>query len=147
MTIFRADITDIFMENSAYRIMIRVGLIDDHALIRKGFTIMLEQLGYTVIIEASHGKEFIHQISEKNQPDIILLDTRLYVMDSFSTLQWIKINYPQIPVIALHSKNDHKSLDKLMKGGAAGYIYKTSTPQEVNRLIKEVLGSNQYFKI
>ena len=135
------------MENSAYLIMIRVGLIDDHALIRKGFTIMLEQLGYSVIIEASHGKEFIHQINEKNQPDIILLDTKLYVMDSYTTLQWIKINYPQIPVIALHSKNDHKSLDKLMKSGAAGYIYKTSTPHEVNRLIKEVLGSNQYYKI
>jgi DNA-binding NarL/FixJ family response regulator len=135
------------MENSTYRIMIRVGLIDDHALIRKGFTIMLEQLGYMVIIEASHGKDFIHQISEKNQPDIILLDTKLYVMDSYSTLQWIKINYPQIPVIALHSKNDEESLDKLMKGGAAGYIYKTSTPQEVNRLIKEVLGSSRYFTI
>jgi DNA-binding NarL/FixJ family response regulator len=34
-----------------------------------------------------------------------------------------------------------------MKGGAAGYIYKTSTPQEVNRLIKEVLGSSRYFTI
>ena len=135
------------MENSVYPIMIRVVLIDDHALIRKGFTIMLEQLGYTVIIEASHGKDFIHQINEKNQPDIILLDTRLYVMDSYSILQWIKINYPQIPVIALHSKNDHESLEKLLKGGAAGYIYKTSTPQEVHRLIKEVLGSNKHFMI
>jgi DNA-binding NarL/FixJ family response regulator len=127
--------------------MIRVALIDDHALIRKGFTIMLEQLRYAVIIEASHGKEFIHQISDKNQPDIILLDTRLYVMDSFSTLQWIKVNYPQIPVIALHSKHDQESLDKLMKGGAAGFVYKTSTPQEVNRMIKEVLGSSRYFRI
>jgi DNA-binding NarL/FixJ family response regulator len=68
-------------------------------------------------------------------------------MDSYATLQWIKINYPQIPVIALHSKSDQESLDKLMKGGAAGYIYKTSTPQEVNRLIKEVLGSSRYFTI
>jgi DNA-binding NarL/FixJ family response regulator len=106
---------------------------------------MLEQLGYAVIIEASHGKEFIHQVNDKNQPDIIMLDTRLYVMDSHTFLQWIKINYPQIPVIAVHSKNDPTSLDRIMKGGAAGYIYKTSTPHEVNRVIKEVLGSSKYF--
>ncbi len=127
--------------------MIRIGLIDDHALFRKGFRILLERLGYTVIIEASHGKEFIHQINAKNQPDLIMLDTRLYVMDSFTILQWIKINYPQIPVIAVHSKNDYTSLDKIMKGGAAGYIYKTSTPQEVNRVIKDVLGSSKYYMV
>jgi DNA-binding NarL/FixJ family response regulator len=127
--------------------MIRVGLIDDHALFRKGFTILLQQLGYTVIIEAAHGKDFIHQVNDKNQPDIILLDTQLYVMDSYSFLQWLKINYPQIPVIALHSKNDHTSLEKLLKGGAAGYIFKTADPHEVNSIIKEVLGSNKYFMI
>lgn len=127
--------------------MIRIGLIDDHALFRKGFRILLERLGYTVIIESSHGKEFIHQINDKNQPDLIMLDTRLYVMDSFTILQWIKINYPQIPVIAVHSKHDLTSLDKIMKGGAAGYIYKTSTPQEVNRVIKDVLGSSKYYMV
>lgn len=127
--------------------MIRIGLIDDHALFRKGFRILLEQLGYTVIIEASHGKEFIHQVNENNQPDIIMLDTRLYVMDSYTILQWIKIRYPQIPVIAVHSKSDLTSLDRIMKGGAAGYIYKTSSPQEVNRVIREVLGSSKYFMV
>ena len=60
---------------------------------------------------------------------------------------WLKINYPQIPVIALHSKNDHTSLEKLLKGGAAGYIFKTADPHEVNSIIKEVLGSNKYFMI
>ena len=89
----------------------------------------------------------MNQINDKNQPDLIMLDTRLYVMDSFTILQWIKINYPQIPVIAVHSKNDYTSLDKIMKGGAAGYIYKTSTPQEVNRVIKDVLGSSKYYMV
>ena len=127
--------------------MIRIGLIDDHALFRKGFTILLEQLSYSVIIEAAHGKDFIHQLNDRNQPDIILLDTLLYGMDSYSLLQWIKIKYPYIPVVALHNKNDQATLDKLLKGGAAGFISKTAEPQEVNRIIKEVLGSTKYFQI
>ena len=127
--------------------MIRIGLIDDHALFRKGFTILLEQLSYSVIIEAAHGKDFIHQLNDRNQPDIILLDTLLYGMDSYSLLQWIKIKYPYIPVVALHNKNDQATLDKLLKGGAAGFISKTAEPQEVNRIIKEVLGSSKYFQI
>ena len=127
--------------------MIRIGIIDDHALFRKGFTILLEQLGYTIIIEAAHGKDFIHQISEKHQPDIVLLDTQLNVMDSYSILQWIKIKYPYIPVVALHSRNGKASLDKLLKGGAAGYISKTAEPQEVDRVIKEIMGSSKYFMI
>lgn len=124
--------------------MIRIGIIDDQPLFRKGFTILLVQLGYRVIIEAAHGKDFINQISDRHQPDLVLLDTQLYVMDSCSTLRWIKIKYPHIPVIALHSRNDKPALDKLLKGGAAGYISKASAPQEVERVINEVMGSSKY---
>ena len=141
------ELTNTFDANGYDTLMIRIGIIDDHALFRKGFTILLEQLSYSVIIEAAHGKDFIHQINEKNQPDIVLLDTQLNVMDSYSILQWIKIKYPHIPVIALHSRNDKTSLDKLMRGGAAGYISKTSAPQEIDRVIKEVMGSSKYFMI
>ena len=125
--------------------MVKIALIDDHALFRKGFTILLEQLNHKVIIEAGHGKNFIHQISEKNQPDIILLDSHLYVMDSYDVLQWIKINYPHIPVVVLHSRNDQQILEKLLKGGAAGCIAKTALPNEVNRVIREVIGSSKYY--
>lgn len=141
------ELTNTFDANGYDKLMIRIGIIDDHALFRKGFTMLLEQLGYSVLIEAVHGKDFIHQISEKHQPDIVLLDTQLNVMDSYSILQWIKIKYPHIPVIALHSRNDKPSLDKLLKGGAAGFISKTSAPQEVDRVIKEVMGSSKYFMI
>lgn len=145
--LFRDELTNNFDANGYDTLMIRIGIIDDHALFRKGFTILLEQLSYIVIIEAAHGKDFIHQISERHQPNIVLLDTQLNVMDSYSILKWIKITYPHIPVIALHSRNNKHSLDKLLKGGAAGYISKTAAPQEVDRVIKEVMGSSKYFMI
>jgi len=125
--------------------MVRIALIDDHALFRKGFIILLQQLNYTVVIEAAHGKDFIQQLNEEHLPDVVLLDTQLYGMDSYSLLQWIKLNHPDIPVIILHNKNDFPFLLQLLRGGATTHLAKTAEPHIVRRTIQEVLGSNQHF--
>ena len=119
--------------------MIRIAIVDDQKLFRQGFIIVLEQLQYVVSIEAANGDEFIEKINQETAPDIILLDTQLKGMDSYSLLQWIKINYPYISVIALHDKNDFHFMLQLLRAGAVTHLSKVATPAVVQRTIQEVI--------
>ena len=119
--------------------MIRIAIVDDQKLFRQGFLMLLEQLQYDVSIEAANGDEFIEKINQDTTPDIILLDTQLKEMDSYSLMQWIKLNYPYISVIALHDKNDFHFMLQLLRAGAVTHLSKSASPAVVQRTIQEVV--------
>jgi DNA-binding NarL/FixJ family response regulator len=119
--------------------MIRIAIIDDQQLFRQGFVILLRQLNYTVSIEASNGKDFIDQVNQQSAPELILLDTQLKDMDSYTLLQWITKQHPTIPVIVLHGKNDFHFLLQLLRAGASSHLAKTASPGEVQRTIQDVV--------
>lgn len=116
-----------------------IGLVDHHSLFRQGITTLLQQLHYTVSIDAAGGDDFIQQIEQHPPPDLVLLDTRLQDTDSYSLLQWIKQHYPGLPVVAMHHKNDFHLLIQLLRGGASAHLSKTASPAEVHRTLQEVL--------
>ena len=118
--------------------MIRIAIIDDQQLFRQGLVILLRQLHYTVSIDASNGKDFIGQMNQQPAPDLILLDTQLKDMDSYTLLQWIIKHHPAIPVIVLHGKNDFHFLLQLLRAGASSHLSKTASPGEVQRTIQDV---------
>ena len=119
--------------------MTRIGIIDDHPLFRQGFMLMLQQLPYTVSVEAGSGKDFIRQLEYQSPPDVVLLDAQLEGMNSYTVLQWIRINHPHIPVIVLHSSRDFHYVLQLIRGGAYTHLEKTAMPNEVHRTIQEVI--------
>ena len=119
--------------------MIRIAIIDDQQLFRQGFVILLRQLNYTVSIEASNGKDFIDQVNQQSAPELILLDTQLKDMDSYTLQQWITKQHPTIPVIVLHGKNDFHFLLQLLRAGASSHLSKTASPGEVQRTIQDVV--------
>lgn len=119
--------------------MIRIAIIDDQQLFRQGFVILLRQLHYTVSIETSHGKDFIDQMNQQAVPELILLDTQLKDMDSYTLLQWITKHHPNTPVIVLHGKNDFHFLLQLLRAGASSHLSKTANPGEVHRTIQDVI--------
>ena len=121
--------------------MTHIAIIDDQPLFRQGFIILLQQLHYTVSIEAANGNDFIDHLDHHPPPDLILLDTRLKGMDSFTLMQWIKNNHPDIPVIALHDKNDFHFLLQLLRAGATTHLLKTATPSIVRHTIQEVISN------
>lgn len=119
--------------------MIRIAIIDDQQLFRQGFVILLRQLHYTVSIEASNGKDFIDQMDQQPAPELILLDTQLKDMDSYTLLQWITKHHSTIPVLVLHGKNDFHFLLQLLRAGASSHLSKTANPGEVQRTIQDVV--------
>jgi CheY-like chemotaxis protein len=100
----------------------------------------LEELGYEAIT-AFNGKEALEQI-KKHQPDLILLDLMMPVLDGFAVLSEIKADavLRDIPVIIVSAEHDSKSVVKGIKQGADDYITKPIDAEHLNTKLKDHLG-------
>lgn len=100
----------------------------------------LEELDYQVIT-ASNGKEALEQI-KKHQPDLILLDLMMPVLDGFAVLLEIKADafLRDIPVIIVSAEHDSKSVVKGIKQGADDYITKPIDAEHLKNKLKDHLG-------
>ena len=115
-----------------------VALVDDHELLRSGLAAIINSFeGYKVVIEANNGKAFIDMAGPKNNPDIVLLDITMPVMDGYETAGWIKANMPKTRVLVLSMLENDTAIIRMLKNGARGYILKDSKP----KLFKEALDS------
>jgi len=100
----------------------------------------LEELDYQVIT-ASNGKEALEQI-KKHQPDLILLDLMMPVLDGFAVLLEVKADavLRDIPVIIVSAEHDSKSVVKGIKHGADDYITKPIDAEHLKSKLKDHLG-------
>jgi DNA-binding NarL/FixJ family response regulator len=121
-----------------------IALVDDHVLLRAGLAGMLKESGYQVLFEADNGKDFIEKL-KGTEPDIVLLDINMPVMDGYATAAWIKTNYPDIKVLALSMYDDEDAIIKMLKNGARGYILKDSHPSELKAAIESLAAKGFYY--
>jgi two-component system, NarL family, invasion response regulator UvrY len=116
----------------------KIALADDHVLLRNGLASVVNNFGdYEVLFEASNGKHFTELIGKYGEPEIVLMDINMPVMDGYATTQWIKENHPLINVLALSMYDNENSIINMFKAGAKGYILKDSEPS----LLKAALDS------
>src|SRR6185369_9590412 len=84
---------------------IKLAVVDDHQLFRKGIILLLNNFpGIQVAIEAEHGADLMEQL-EKTIPDVILLDMKMPVMNGIEATELVKARYPDIKIIALTMYN------------------------------------------
>lgn len=126
--------------------MTKVALVDDHALLRNGLASVINNAeGYQVVFEADNGKHFIELLKTCPQPDILLLDITMPEMDGFETAQWIKIHAPQIKILVLSMMDDDKSIIRMLKYGAKGYILKDSKPDVLRSALRDISEKGFFF--
>jgi DNA-binding NarL/FixJ family response regulator len=126
--------------------MTKVALVDDHALLRNGLASVINNSdGYQVVFEADNGKHFIELLKKNPQPDILLLDITMPEMDGFETAQWIKANAPDIKVLVLSMMDDDKSIIRMLKYGARGYILKDSKPEVLRTALRDITERGFFF--
>jgi DNA-binding NarL/FixJ family response regulator len=102
---------------------IRLVLVDDHAIWRGGVRSMLEDTEFSVVGEASSGKEAITVVAETN-PSLVLLDIRMAGGDGLDALQAIKRSHPRTTVVMLTTYDNPTYMARAVAGGAAGYLLK-----------------------
>ncbi|OYZ02331.1 MAG: DNA-binding response regulator [Sphingobacteriia bacterium 28-36-52] len=126
--------------------MKKIVLVDDHVLLRNGLAGIIAGFGnFTVLFEANNGSHFIEQLDANNLPDIVLLDVTMPVMNGFETAEWIYCNHPNIKVMVLSMLNDERTVIKMLKFGAMGYMTKDTDPKELNRALNELYNKGIYF--
>lgn len=126
--------------------MKKIVLVDDHILLRNGLAGIIGGFdNFNVLFEANNGSHFIEQLDPSNLPDIVLLDITMPVMNGFETAEWIFNNHPSIKVMVLSMLNDERTIIKMLKFGAMGYMTKDTDPKELNRALNELYNKGIYF--
>ena len=125
---------------------IKVCLVDDHKLLRKGMVELIDGFNeYQVIGEFNNGKEFVSLLKSIESPDIVLLDINMPEMDGHETAIWLNKEYPPIKVIALSMYDDEKSIIRMIKAGARGYVLKDAEPAELRKAFDQVVSKGYYY--
>lgn len=124
---------------------IKVLIADDHVLYRAGVkTALSSKNDVKVIAEADNGMHLLHMLKTV-QPDVILLDIQMPIMDGIAALPEIKSNWPNIKVIMLTMLEDHSMITKLMELGANSYLSKTSDIEIIYEAIITCFEQDYYF--
>lgn len=115
---------------------IRILLVDDHSVVRQGLRMFLAlDPELEVVGEASNGAEGLEQV-RKRQPDVVLMDLLMPVMDGVTAIQRIRKDFPDTEVIALTSVLEDEKVIGAIKAGAIGYLLKDTQADELCRAIK-----------
>src|SRR5258707_9119610 len=100
---------------------INIALTAEHVLLRRGLAGMISQLGYNVLFEADNGQDFIKKMGVQPEPDLVLMDINMPLMDGYETTAWLKKNHPLVKTLALSMYDDENAIIRMLKNGARGY--------------------------
>jgi DNA-binding NarL/FixJ family response regulator len=125
--------------------VIKVAIADDHTIFRTGIKTALQaRKDIQMVAEAENGMQLLNLLRHI-QPDVILLDIQMPIMDGITALPEIKKLYPGVKVIMLSFLNDHSVISKMMEIGANSYITKESGAEMIYEAIKGVYENDFYF--
>ncbi len=117
---------------------IRVLIVDDHAIVRKGIRVLLStEPDIEVAGEAQDGRQAIAEAS-RLQPDVILMDLVMPEVDGITAIQHITVHQPQVRILVLTSFATDDKIFPAIKAGALGYLLKDSSPRELIQAIHQV---------
>ncbi len=117
---------------------IRVLIVDDHALFRRGLEMVLEgEPGIEVVGEASDGHEALEQ-AEAAAPDVVLMDVRMPRRSGIEATRAIKDAVPTARILMLTISDDEADLYEAIKAGASGYLLKEISIEEVAGAVRSV---------
>ncbi len=115
---------------------IRLILVDDHVVVRQGLKMVLGlEPDLEIIAEANNGQEALGLVKKYN-PQVVLMDLLMPVMDGVSAIRSIKKDFPDVEVVALTSVLEDRLVIDAVEAGAAGYLLKESGPEELVEAIR-----------
>jgi DNA-binding NarL/FixJ family response regulator len=118
--------------------MIKVLLTDDQSLIRQGLRALLElETDLEIVGEAENGEIAIHLVKEL-QPDVVLMDIRMPIIDGVAATKTIQTHFPATKVLVLTTFDDDLYIKAALQNGAMGYLLKDTPSEELAVAIRAV---------
>lgn len=126
---------------------IKIILVDDEVLFRKGISFLLErEKNIEIIFEASNGRELVSFLRESTiHPNIIIMDLKMPLLNGVEATKIIHEEFPDIKIIALTSYDTKSFIANMINIGAASYLVKNTTPTEMIKTIHEVFEKGIYY--
>ncbi len=115
---------------------IRVMLVDDHSMVRRGLATFLKVFDDLVLAGEAENGEAAIQLCAKAKPDVILMDMVMPIMDGVSATRIVRQQYPNVQVIALTSFKEGEMINNALEAGAIGYLLKDVSADELVRAIR-----------
>ncbi|ACC80981.1 two component transcriptional regulator, LuxR family [Nostoc punctiforme PCC 73102] len=118
--------------------MIKVLLVDDQGLIRQGLRALLElESDLEIVGEAENGEQAINLVAEF-QPDVVLLDIRMPIMDGVAATKEIQKRFSKTKILVLTTFDDDEYVSAALQNGAMGYLLKDTPSEELAVAIRAV---------
>lgn len=122
-----------------------IAVVDDEILFRKGLKGLLEEYKHLeVIIESEHGKDLLEKLRVR-QPDVVILDIQMPVMNGIETTEAIRKRYPKLKIIILTSYGNKELMFSLIEKGANAFLTKNTDIKTIVKAINQVLEKGYYF--
>ncbi len=123
---------------------IRIVVVDDHAVVRKGIIVFLDsQDDMEVVGESGTGRDSIAKVQELN-PDVVLMDISMPDLDGIEATRAIKKVSPETRIVVLTMHDDARHFFQMLKEGASGYVVKGADPNELLSAIRVVFDNKAY---
>src|SRR4051794_14588085 len=118
---------------------IRVVLVDDHPLFLEALGRQLTAEGIEVAGTTTRAEEAV-ELTGSARPDIVLLDLRMPGMDGLDALQKLREEHPEVKVVILSGENDAGRIDRALAAGAAAFVVKTASADDIAHALRAVMG-------
>jgi DNA-binding NarL/FixJ family response regulator len=123
---------------------IRVLIADDHAVVREGIRHVLEAQDFEIVAEASNGQEAL-ELTLSKSPDVVVLDLSMPVMSGLEAAERIRQTVPDARILVLSIHDHEEYVLQSVRAGAAGYLRKDSSPDELRDAIRAVHEGGSFF--
>ena len=124
---------------------IRMLLVDDHMMVRKGIVYVLSSVtGFEIVGEAENGERALY-LTGKLNPDVILMDVKMDGLGGIETTRLISHYHPDIPIIGVTSFHTPRIVKQMMEAGACGYVLKEVSASDLIDTIRRVHAGEKRF--
>ena len=124
--------------------MIRIGIVDDHVLIREGVKKILQKISDMEVIAETDNIPQLFRLIPNSDMHVLVLDINIPGRSGLDALAEVKKRWPQLPILVLSMHPEETFALRALKAGASGYVTKSSAAEELVGAIRKVVSGGRY---